>query len=173
MFGHATPEDAARSEMALEVSEPEQFWNGKLVLSWIDSLIFMPPRALQLSPLTPAPELQAIVSKPCDSEDAIDDALREYLSLTTQHKGDKFEPRTPGRSARTHDRSLTLYIVVADELLSENDISRCSYKLFASEIFAAHADYVRRQIIYGLLQVLFFFSFVLRPHDLSLEHCAD
>ena len=97
--------------MALEVSEPEQFWNGKLVLSWIDSLIFMPARALQLSPLTPAPELQAIVSKPCDSEDAIDDALREYLSLTTQHKGDKFEPRTPGRSARSHDRSLTLGIL--------------------------------------------------------------
>ncbi|KAJ5606409.1 hypothetical protein N7510_009190, partial [Penicillium lagena] len=40
-----------------------------------------------------------------------------------------------------------------DEYLSsEYNISRCSYKLFASSIFAAHADYVRRQIIYGLLQ---------------------
>ncbi|KAJ5086850.1 hypothetical protein NUU61_008157 [Penicillium alfredii] len=81
-----------------EVSEPEQFWN----------------------------ELQAIVSKPCDSEDLIDDALRDYLTLTTQHKDDC--------------------------LRSEYDISRCSYKLFASPIFAAHTDYVRRQIIYGLLQ---------------------
>lgn len=48
----------------------------------------------------------------------------------------------------------------ADEFLgADYDISRCSYKLFASSIFAAHADYVRRQIIYGLLQVR------LRPGD--------
>ncbi|KAJ5482882.1 hypothetical protein N7539_006328 [Penicillium diatomitis] len=40
-----------------------------------------------------------------------------------------------------------------DEFLStEYDISRCSYKLFDSSIFGAHADYVRRQIIYCLLQ---------------------
>ncbi|KAJ6162943.1 hypothetical protein N7497_002922 [Penicillium chrysogenum] len=71
-------------------------------------------------------ELQTIVSKPCDSEDQIDDALRAYLNLTTQHK---------------------------DEYLrSETDIARCSYKLFTSSIFATHADYVRRQILYGLLQ---------------------
>ncbi|CDM36960.1 hypothetical protein DTO006G1_1925 [Penicillium roqueforti] len=71
-------------------------------------------------------ELQAIVSKPCDSEDQIDDALRAYLDLATQHK---------------------------DEYLrSETDFSRCSYKLFTSSIFATHADYVRRQILYGLLQ---------------------
>lgn len=44
--------------------------------------------------------------------------------------------------------------LVADDFLrSEYDVSRCSYRLFASTIFAAHADYVRRQIIYGLLQV--------------------
>ncbi|KAJ5353175.1 hypothetical protein N7452_002149 [Penicillium brevicompactum] len=71
-------------------------------------------------------ELQTIVSKSCDSEDLIDDALRAYLSLTTQYKG--------------------------EYLRSETDISRCSYKLFTSSIFASHADYVRRQIIYGLLQ---------------------
>ncbi|KAJ5814737.1 hypothetical protein N7474_006514 [Penicillium riverlandense] len=74
-------------------------------------------------------ELQAIVSKPCGTEDLIDDALRAYLGLTTQYKDGE------------------------DEYLnSEYNISRCSYKLFASSIFAAHADYVRRQIIYGLLQ---------------------
>ncbi|OKO92622.1 Protein dip1 [Penicillium subrubescens] len=39
-----------------------------------------------------------------------------------------------------------------DFLSSEYDISRCSYKLFASTIFGAHADYVRRQIVYCLLQ---------------------
>jgi hypothetical protein len=39
-----------------------------------------------------------------------------------------------------------------ESLRSETDISRCSYKLFTSSIFHSHADYVRRQIIYGLLQ---------------------
>ncbi|KAJ5138519.1 uncharacterized protein N7515_003367 [Penicillium bovifimosum] len=71
-------------------------------------------------------ELQTIVSKPCDSEDQIDDALRAYLGITTRYK---------------------------DEYLrSETDISRCSYKLFTSSLFASHADYVRRQMLYGLLQ---------------------
>ncbi|KAJ5898868.1 hypothetical protein N7495_003612 [Penicillium taxi] len=84
--------------MEHEVLEPEQFWD----------------------------DLQAIVSKPCDSEDLIDDALREYLSFITKFK-DEFLP-------------------------GEYDISRCSYKLFVSSIFEAHTDYVRRQIIYGLLQ---------------------
>ncbi|KAJ5295885.1 hypothetical protein PENANT_c001G00830 [Penicillium antarcticum] len=97
-------------------------------------------------------ELQTIVSKPCDSEDLIDDALRAYLSLTTQHK---------------------------DEYLqTETDIARCSYKLFASSIFAAHADYVRRQIIYGLLQeddpttLHFIASFILfdgRQNEIALQ----
>ncbi|KAJ5990098.1 hypothetical protein N7499_010624 [Penicillium canescens] len=97
-------------------------------------------------------ELQTIVSKPCDSEDLIDNALRAYLSLTTQHK---------------------------DEYLqTETDIARCSYKLFASSIFAAHADYVRRQIIYGLLQeddpttLHFIASFILfdgRQNEIALQ----
>lgn len=40
-----------------------------------------------------------------------------------------------------------------DEYLhSELAVSRCSYKLLASSIFAAHGDYVRRQMVYGLLQ---------------------
>lgn len=38
-------------------------------------------------------------------------------------------------------------------LKSEYDVARCSYKLLSSGLFAAHADYVRRQIVYGLLQV--------------------
>jgi hypothetical protein len=33
------------------------------------------------------------------------------------------------------------------------DISRCSYELLSSSLFSKHVDYVRRQIIYGLLQV--------------------
>ncbi|BCR83034.1 DUF2013 domain-containing protein [Aspergillus chevalieri] len=71
-------------------------------------------------------ELQQIVSTPCDSEDLIDNVLRSYLSLTVQYK---------------------------DEYLnSELDISRCSFKLFSSTLYASHGDYVRRQLLYGLLQ---------------------
>ncbi|KAF4212122.1 hypothetical protein CNMCM8980_001459 [Aspergillus fumigatiaffinis] len=71
-------------------------------------------------------ELQEIVSIPCSTEDLIDNALRSYLSLATKYK---------------------------DEYLnSPFEVSRCSYKLLASSIFTAHADYVRRQMIYGLLQ---------------------
>jgi hypothetical protein len=43
---------------------------------------------------------------------------------------------------------------LTDEFLnSEYDVSRCSYKLFSSSLFAEHTDYIRRQIIYSLLQV--------------------
>ncbi|KAJ5679689.1 hypothetical protein N7462_007933 [Penicillium macrosclerotiorum] len=116
--------------MEPEVSEPEQFWT----------------------------ELQAILSKSCDSEDRIDDALREYLGLTTQYKGDNTQrPSNPPPSLPLPLRRGGAFYHVAlgvDSFLrSEYDISRCSYKLFASNIFAVHADYVRRQIIYGLLQV--------------------
>ncbi|GFG27342.1 protein dip1 [Aspergillus udagawae] len=80
-------------------------------------------------------ELQEIVSTPCSTEDLIDNALRSYLSLATKYKG--------GR----------LFFNLDDEYLnSPFEVSRCSYKLLASSIFTAHAGYVRRQMIYGLLQ---------------------
>ncbi|PGH04394.1 hypothetical protein GX51_03553 [Blastomyces parvus] len=63
---------------------------------------------------------------PCDSHAAIDNVLRAYLELTTKYK---------------------------DALLSsEDEISHCSERLLASELFVANADYIRRQIIYSLLQ---------------------
>ncbi|KAE8356891.1 hypothetical protein BDV28DRAFT_126365 [Aspergillus coremiiformis] len=71
-------------------------------------------------------EIQEIVSTPCSSEDRIDNALRSYLNLAAKYK---------------------------DEYLqTELEVTRCSYKLLSSSIFASHADYVRRQMIYGLLQ---------------------
>lgn len=49
--------------------------------------------------------------------------------------------------------------MVLDEYLqSELDVTRCSYKLLTSNIFVAHTDYVRRQMVYGLLQVRISFS---------------
>ncbi len=43
--------------------------------------------------------------------------------------------------------------ILAEYLSSEQAIAQCSYKLLHSELFQAHKDYVRRQIVYGLLQV--------------------
>ena len=42
---------------------------------------------------------------------------------------------------------------LGEYLHSEYDIARCSYKLLDSPLFVAHKDYVRRQIVYSLLQV--------------------
>ncbi|KAK2747022.1 hypothetical protein FQN55_005291 [Onygenales sp. PD_40] len=71
-------------------------------------------------------ELDAIFLTPCDSHAAIDNVLRAYLDLTTRHK---------------------------DSLLhSEYEIARCSERLLGSDLFAANAEYIRRQIIYCLLQ---------------------
>ncbi|PWY88474.1 hypothetical protein BO70DRAFT_427245 [Aspergillus heteromorphus CBS 117.55] len=97
-------------------------------------------------------EIQEIVSVPCSSEDHIDDALRSYLSLSAKYR---------------------------DEYLqSDLDITRCSYKLLASNIFVAHTDYVRRQMIYGLLQdddpatlhvIVSFLLFDGRQHDVAFR----
>jgi len=37
--------------------------------------------------------------------------------------------------------------------LSEDDIARCCYGLLASQIFKNNEEYVRRQFVFGLLQV--------------------
>ena len=46
-------------------------------------------------------------------------------------------------------------------LQSEYALARCSYKLLDSALFTAHKDYVRRQIIYGLLQVCIMLPFAV------------
>ncbi|PGH15123.1 hypothetical protein AJ79_02649 [Helicocarpus griseus UAMH5409] len=68
--------------------------------------------------------LHEIFHMPCDSHAAIDNVLRAYLELTTKYK----------------------------DTLSECEISQCSERLHDSELFAANADYIRRQILYCLLQ---------------------
>ena len=42
---------------------------------------------------------------------------------------------------------------VGEYLQSEYDVRRCSYKLLESGLFKANKEYVRRQIVYCLLQV--------------------
>ncbi|KAI9703978.1 MAG: hypothetical protein M1820_005760 [Bogoriella megaspora] len=71
-------------------------------------------------------ELDDIVSTHCGSEETIDNALRSWLHFTTNFR---------------------------DEYLqSDYDLARCSLKLLQSVLFTENKDYVRRQIIYCLLQ---------------------
>lgn len=71
-------------------------------------------------------ELDDLLVAQCDSHAAIDNVLRSYLALTTKYK-DTFLP-------------------------SVDDIGQCADRLLASQLFVGHADYVRRQIVYCLLQ---------------------
>ncbi|OCL14078.1 hypothetical protein AOQ84DRAFT_331674 [Glonium stellatum] len=71
-------------------------------------------------------ELEDIVSASCQTHELIDNALRSYLSFTTKFK--------------------------SEYLQSEYDIARCTYRLIQGPLFTAHKEYVRRQIVYCLLQ---------------------
>lgn len=84
------------------------------------------------------------MSAQCQTHDTIDNSLRAYLSFTSNYKGWQF--KMVEESTGT-DRVLEEY------LQSEFAVARCSFKLLESGLFIAHKDYVRRQIIYSLLQV--------------------
>ncbi|KAL6721148.1 pre-rRNA processing [Lecanora helva] len=71
-------------------------------------------------------ELDEIVSAECCSHQLIDNALRSYLTFTTDYKGEYIK--------------------------TEHDIARCSYRLLESSLFTAHKDYVRQQIVCSVLQ---------------------
>lgn len=80
----------------------------------------------QHNPVTVCIELDEIISTPCSSHAQIDNTLRNYLKFTTKFKAD---------------------------YLSTNDaVIYCSYKLMQSQLFKLHYEYVRRQLIYVLLQ---------------------
>lgn len=71
-------------------------------------------------------ELSECVSSECEPHGSIDDALREWLDLTTQlHDGDPD---------------------------SQEDALRCAHMLLDSQLFRANKEYVRTQIIHSLLQ---------------------
>ncbi|KAL9603651.1 MAG: hypothetical protein Q9219_000970 [cf. Caloplaca sp. 3 TL-2023] len=71
-------------------------------------------------------ELDDIVSAQCQTHGLIDDALRSYLTFIANYRG--------------------------EYLHTEYDIARCAFKLLDSILFSAHRDYIRRQIVFGLLQ---------------------
>ncbi|KAL8718004.1 MAG: hypothetical protein Q9225_004826 [Loekoesia sp. 1 TL-2023] len=72
-------------------------------------------------------ELDDIVSTQCQTHGLIDDTLRSYFTFTTNYKG--------------------------EYLHTEYDIARCAFKLLESVLFSAHKDYIRRQIVFSLLEV--------------------
>ncbi|KAL1587208.1 hypothetical protein WHR41_04278 [Cladosporium halotolerans] len=71
-------------------------------------------------------ELDTIVTPEFETSEDIDDVLRAFLELATNHKD--------------------------EYLLSEYDFARYVYKLLDSKLFATNREYVRRQILYCLLQ---------------------
>ena len=64
-------------------------------------------------------------------------------------------PRPPKASAATTfpDHGLTRLPAIDEYVQTEYDVARCSYRLLQSNLFASEKDYVRRQIVYSLLQV--------------------
>lgn len=71
-------------------------------------------------------ELEDILSVNCQSYQLIDSALRSYLHFTANFK---------------------------DEYLqSDYDLARCSQKLLESELFLRNKNYVKKQVVYSLLQ---------------------
>lgn len=77
-------------------------------------------------PLSLSLELDKCVSEQCDSHESIDDALRSWLNLTT-----KLRDQQPG---------------------SQEEVVMCSQILLNSDIFQQNKEYVRKQLIYSLLQ---------------------
>ena len=71
-------------------------------------------------------DLDRCVSSQCDSHEAIDDTLREWLDLATKLRDRSYE--------------------------ASDDIATCARMLLASALYQANKDYVRTQIIYSLLQ---------------------
>ncbi|KAK5172966.1 pre-rRNA processing [Saxophila tyrrhenica] len=71
-------------------------------------------------------ELERVLKAPCETHEDIDDALRSFLALTTEHRKDYVQ--------------------------TEYDFAQCCYRLLNSPLYSTHSDYVRRQILYCLLQ---------------------
>ncbi|KAH7085305.1 hypothetical protein BKA63DRAFT_559942 [Paraphoma chrysanthemicola] len=71
-------------------------------------------------------ELDDIVSTRCQEHEIIDNSLRSFLNVTTSYK--------------------------AEYLQTDYSVAKCIFRLLEGDLYVAHKDYVRRQIIYCLLQ---------------------
>ncbi|KAF2752220.1 hypothetical protein M011DRAFT_463680 [Sporormia fimetaria CBS 119925] len=99
-------------------------------------------------------ELNDIVSTDCHEDGLIDNALRAFLNVTTTY--------------------------IADYLQTEYSLAKCVHQFTHGELFTAHSEYVRRQMMYCLLQddeppvLLMTAAFLLydgrnNGHDLTFE----
>ncbi|KAF2258532.1 hypothetical protein CC78DRAFT_478393 [Lojkania enalia] len=71
-------------------------------------------------------ELDDIVSTRCQEHEIIDNSLRAYLNVTTSYK--------------------------TEYLQTDYNVAKCVYRLLHGHLFKEHQEYVRRQIVYCLLQ---------------------
>ncbi|KAL4745882.1 hypothetical protein BDW72DRAFT_185982 [Aspergillus terricola var. indicus] len=135
-------------ELEVSVDNEQQFWASMIL---IPEFFALGVSFLRTDLFRFRAGIQEIVSAPCSTEDLIDDALRAYLSLTTRYK--------------------------EQYLQSEFEVTTCSFTLLSSAIFVAHKDYVRRQMIYALLQeddpvtlhmIASFLLFDGRQHEIPL-----
>ncbi|KAI4955152.1 hypothetical protein J4E91_001009 [Alternaria rosae] len=71
-------------------------------------------------------ELDDIVSTRCHQHDIIDNSLRSFLNVTTNYR--------------------------SEYLQTDFSVAKCIFRMLEGELFASNKEYVRRQIIYCLLQ---------------------
>lgn len=71
-------------------------------------------------------KIEAVLSTECTTHDSIDDVLRSYLALLTEH-----------------------YL---EYITTEDHLGHCAYLLYASSLFSQNAAYIRQQLVYCLLQ---------------------
>ncbi|KAF2717848.1 hypothetical protein K431DRAFT_322853 [Polychaeton citri CBS 116435] len=71
-------------------------------------------------------ELREIVTTKCTTHEAIDDTLRSFVGFATRYK--------------------------QEHLLSEYDIAKCCYSLLDAPVFRQNEEYVRRQLLFCVLQ---------------------
>lgn len=89
-------------------------------------------------------EIDDIVSTPCRTFERIDDTLRTWIGFIGTNKGLERPPNSRIYSELTFQESY---------VKNEQDVLRCSYALWSSDLFSKNDDYIRRQIVYALLQV--------------------
>jgi len=89
-------------------------------------------------------QLHDLIRTKCDTHEAIDDVLRSYLGFTSTFQR---------MQASSYPTLVPWLTHSADYLSSDYDLARCCYALLGSEVFQQNREYVRRQFIYGLLQV--------------------
>ncbi|KAM3418144.1 hypothetical protein BST61_g6348 [Cercospora zeina] len=107
------------------IENEAQFW-AELDDILSPDLIASPSSSLAAQTGLPDSPATSLSSSFSEDHEQIDDALRRYLEFTSQYQ--------------------------AEYLPTEYHVARCCWKLLDAELFKKNEDYVRRQILYSLLQ---------------------